>query len=225
MTYNPDLMPANLEEWRQLIDHYENLAITKYDQELQAARDAARKAWEAMPDSPDKPALEAALAEAESMVARPQTRQELEAQFACFYPQEPEAIAEPALTPEQELARKIAEADAQTSAAILAGFDYDTGENQLHFSYDAFDQQNFADTANACLLSKSGVDGLPATVTWNAYQLSDGDLVQLELTADEFLELYTKGALAHKAACMEAGGQRKKEIYREALLAEDGTRS
>ena len=74
-----------------------------------------------------------------------------------------------------------------------------------------FDQQNFADTANACLLAKSGVPGLPTSVTWNAYR-EDGSLVRLTLDADQFLALYTAGALAHKSACMEQGGQEKAAI-------------
>ena len=98
--------------------------------------------------------------------------------------------------------------DAETSAAILCGFDYAVDGETLHFSYDAFDQQNFADTANACLLAKSGAQGLPESVTWNAYRAS-GELVQLSLSADEFLALYAGGALAHKAACMAHGGERK----------------
>lgn len=101
--------------------------------------------------------------------------------------------------------------DAETSAAILAGFEYEVDGQRLHFSYDAFDQQNFADTANACLLQKSGVPGLPESVTWNAYR-ANGELVQLTLSADAFLALYTAGALAHKAACMTAGGLRKAEL-------------
>ena len=50
-------------------------------------------------------------------------------------------------------ARKLAAIDAETSAAILAGFECeatppDTGTPELlHFSYDEFDQQNFADAA------------------------------------------------------------------------------
>lgn len=52
------------------------------------------------------------------------------------------------------------------------------------------------------------VEGLPESVTWNAYR-PDGELVRLTLTADAFLALYASGALAHKAACMAAGGQRK----------------
>lgn len=98
--------------------------------------------------------------------------------------------------------------DAETSVAILSGFDYAVDGETLHFSYDAFDQQNFADTANACLLAKSGAQGLPESVTWNAYRAS-GELVQLSLSADEFLALYAGGALSHKAACMAHGGERK----------------
>lgn len=101
--------------------------------------------------------------------------------------------------------------DAETSAAILNGFDYTVDGESLHFSYDAFDQQNFADTANACLLQKSGAPGLPEGVTWNAYR-ANGELVQLALSADAFLALYTAGALTHKAACMARGGARKAEL-------------
>lgn len=101
--------------------------------------------------------------------------------------------------------------DEETSAAILAGFDYMVNGETLHFSYDSFDQQNFADTANACLLAKSGAQGLPETVQWNAYK-SNGELVRLNLSADEFLSLYAAGALAHKAACMSEGGQKKEAL-------------
>lgn len=98
--------------------------------------------------------------------------------------------------------------DAETSVAILEGFDYAVAGETLHFSYDSFDQQNFSDTANACLMLKAGAVGLPESVEWNAYR-ADGELVRLTLTADEFLALYAGGALAHKAACMAAGGARK----------------
>lgn len=126
-----------------------------------------------------------------------------------------EEIPDPEPTPEekaqQELEAKIADIDHKTSALIRDGFDYEIEGETLHFSYDMFDQQNFADTANACLLAKSGVPGLPQSVTWNAYK-ADGSLVRLELDADQFLALYTAGALAHKAACMEAGGQKKAAV-------------
>ena len=72
-----------------------------------------------------------------------------------------EEIPDPEPTPEekaqQELEAKIADIDHKTSALIRDGFDYEIEGETLHFSYDMFDQQNFADTANACLLAKSGV--------------------------------------------------------------------
>lgn len=126
-----------------------------------------------------------------------------------------EEMPDPEPTPEEkaqaELEAKIADIDRKTSALIRDGFDYEVNGETYHFSYDMFDQQNFADTANACLLAKSGVPGLPQSVTWNAYK-ADGSLVRLELDADQFLALYTAGALAHKAACMEAGGQEKAAV-------------
>lgn len=124
--------------------------------------------------------------------------------------------------------------DAATSSAILAGFDYsiaveEGGQPQsLHFSYDSFDQQNFADTASVAILASSGAEGLPTSVTWNAYD-ADGGLVRLTLTPATFLTLYTAGALTHKATQMEIGGQRKVQAEAaeslealNALLAEWG---
>ena len=126
-----------------------------------------------------------------------------------------EEIPDPEPTPEEkaqaELEAKIADIDRKTSALIRDGFDYEIDGETYHFSYDMFDQQNFADTANACLLAKSGVPGLPTSVTWNAYR-EDGSLVRLTLDADQFLALYTAGALAHKASCMEAGGKEKAAV-------------
>lgn len=106
--------------------------------------------------------------------------------------------------------------DSATSAAILSGFEYEVEGEALHFSYDEHDQQNFADTANACLLTLSGVDGLPQSVVWNGWKNhnaeSKGDLVRLTLNAQTFLTLYSGGALVHKATQMEIGGQRKAAI-------------
>ena len=115
---------------------------------------------------------------------------------------------------------KMASIDAETSSAILAGFDYEidtgTGTETLHFSYDAFDQQNFADSANVAIMAQSGAKGLPASVTWNAYRdwtpEKGGELVRLTLDPAAFLALYTGGALTHKAAKMEAGGRRKAAV-------------
>lgn len=121
-------------------------------------------------------------------------------------------------TPEEEAKRleaakelKIAQIDDETSKAILSGFDYTINNIVYHFSYDSFDQQNFADTANMCQLALSGVEGLPATVTWNSY-LEDGTLVQQEFGANSFLKLYTSGAMVHKATQMTIGGQRKATV-------------
>lgn len=126
----------------------------------------------------------------------------------------PEPEPDPELVARLERAAKIRQIDDETSEAILAGFDYEIDGEKYHFSYDSFDQQNFADTANACLRAKSGVQGLPETVVWNTYK-ADGSLARLNLNAGQFLALYTAGALAHKAACMEAGGEKKAELANE----------
>lgn len=116
--------------------------------------------------------------------------------------------------------QKIAQIDTETSAAILAGFECeatppDTGTPELlHFSYDEFDQQNFADAALSMqLVTTSG--GIPTTTPWNAYRNhtadSKGDLVILQLTAETFLPIYA-AALNHKAAKMAEGGQRKAAV-------------
>ena len=112
-------------------------------------------------------------------------------------------------------ATKIVSIDAETAAAITAGFFYVVDGVTYHFSYDTFDQQNFADTANVALLSQMGGQGLPESVAWNAYknwQDSKGELVRLTFTAETFLALYTAGAVAHKAARMAEGGSRKEAV-------------
>lgn len=135
----------------------------------------------------------------------------------------------PPPTLDEAKAAKIAAIDAQTSSAILAGFDYEidagTGTTEaLHFSYDSFDQQNFADSANVAIMAQSGGKGLPASVTWNAYRdwtpEKGGELVRLTLDPVEFLALYTGGALTHKAAKMEEGGRRKAAVDAAMTLEE-----
>lgn len=126
----------------------------------------------------------------------------------------------PALTLSDMKARKLAAIDAETSAAILAGFECeatppDTGQPELlHFSYDEFDQQNFADAAISMQLA-SASGGIPTTTPWNAYRNhtadSKGDLVILQLTAETFLPIYA-AALNHKATKMAEGGQRKAAV-------------
>ena len=83
---------------------------------------------------------------------------------------------------ESRKAQTRAAIDAETSAAILAGFDFEVAGETLHFSVD-----------------------------WNAYR-TGGELVRLTLTADQFLGLDAGGALAHKAACMAEGGARKEAL-------------
>ena len=112
-------------------------------------------------------------------------------------------------------ATKIVSIDAETAAAITAGFFYVVEGITYHFSYDTFDQQNVADTANVALLSQMGGQGLPESVAWNAYknwQDGKGELVRLTFTAETFLALYTAGAVAHKAARMAEGGSRKEAV-------------
>ena len=117
--------------------------------------------------------------------------------------------------------QKVAQIDAQTSSAIMAGFTCeatppDTGTPELlHFSYDEFDQQNFADAAVSMQLATASDGGIPTTTPWNAYRGhtadSKGELVILNLTAETFLPIYA-AALNHKATQMAIGGQRKAAV-------------
>ena len=102
--------------------------------------------------------------------------------------------------------------DEDTSAAILAGFDYAVNGVTYHFSYDAFDQQNFADTANVCIMKQAGMPGLPDSVMWNAYTVPDDELVRLTFDAPGFLALYAGGAMKHKNETMQRGGERKAAV-------------
>lgn len=134
--------------------------------------------------------------------------------LADYVKRHPEVVQdESAQTPtlEELKAAKKARIDAETSAAIAAGFDYAVDGVTYHFSYDAFDQQNFADTANVCLMKQSGMPGLPDSVTWNAYT-PDGELVRLTFDAPGFLALYAGGAMKHKNEAMQRGGERKAAV-------------
>lgn len=122
---------------------------------------------------------------------------------------------------EQVKAEKLLTIDAQTSAGILAGFTCeatppDTGQPELlHFSYDGFDQQNFADAAVSMQLAAAAGGAIPTSTPWNAYRNhtadSKGELVILQLTAETFVPIYA-AALQHKAAKMADGGQRKAAV-------------
>lgn len=126
-----------------------------------------------------------------------------------------EVVAKPVFKPtlSEVHTAALSRIDSATSKAILAGFEYTIDNETLHFSYDSFDQQNFADTANGALLALQNVEGVPTTVTWNGYRNhtkeQKGELVRLTLNVSKFLDLYVKGALAHKDTQMELGGKRK----------------
>ena len=117
----------------------------------------------------------------------------------------------PVPTLEELKAAKKARIDAETSAAILAGFDYAVDGVNYHFSYALDDQQNFSDTANVCLMKQSGMLGLPDSVTWNAYT-PDDELVRLTFDASGFFALYAGGAMRHKNETMQRGGDRKAAV-------------
>ncbi|MEF2678010.1 MAG: hypothetical protein U0M82_08410 [Bilophila wadsworthia] len=126
----------------------------------------------------------------------------------------------PVPTLEELKAAKKARIDAETSAAILAGFDYAVDGVTYHFSYDAFDQQNFADTANVCIMKQSGAQGLPDSVMWNAYTVPGGELERLTFDASGFLALYAGGAMRHKNGTMQRGGERKAAVEAATTLEE-----
>lgn len=125
----------------------------------------------------------------------------------------------PGLTLEDKKSQKILQIDSETSAAIIAGFDYEIDGVTYHFSYDAFDQQNFSDTANMCQLALANPEGLPSSVVWNSY-LPDGTLVQQTFEAKSFLTLYTDGAMQHKLLQMSKGGQRKAKVQSATTIEE-----
>ena len=118
----------------------------------------------------------------------------------------------PALTLNELKEEKKAQIDAETSAAILAGFDYAVDGVTYHFSYALDDQQNFSDTANVCIMKQAGMPGLPDSVMWNAYRVPGGELERLTFDASGFLALYAGGAMRHKNGTMQRGGERKAAV-------------
>lgn len=147
--------------------------------------------------------------------------------FGVTYTEEDDPLPVPPSLAEEKT-NALGRVDNATSAEILAGFDYEIEGEILHFSYDQFDQQNFADTANACLIAKMGDTTVPDAITWNAYKES-GELVRLNVTRADFEGLYKAAILMHKAAVMEKGGKRKAQVEAaksveaiQALMAEWG---
>ena len=125
---------------------------------------------------------------------------------------EEQTYVPPVPTLEELKIAKKARIDAETSAAIASGFDYAVDGVTYHFSYDAFDQQNFADTANVCIMKQAGMPGLPDSVMWNAYTVPGNELVRLTFDASGFLALYAGGAMRHKNGTMQRGGERKAAV-------------
>lgn len=129
-------------------------------------------------------------------------------------------VAYPELSLKELKEEKKARIDTETSAAILAGFDYAVDGVTYHFSYDTFDQQNFADTANVCIMKQAGMPGLTDSVMWNAYTVPDDELVRLTFGAPGFLALYAGGAMKHKNETMQRGGERKAAVEAAATADE-----
>lgn len=139
---------------------------------------------------------------------------ELFAAFARGYELSEDENGRPVAVPPQPTLDKVkaskkTQIDAETSAAILAGFDYAVDGVTYHFSYALDDQQNFSDTANVCIMKQAGMPGLPDSVMWNAYTVPDDELVRLTLDAPGFLALYAGGAMKHKNGTMQRGRERK----------------
>lgn len=109
-------------------------------------------------------------------------------------------------------AQAVATINAETSAKILAGFDFEIHGRPYHVKYDLNEQQNFADTANACLIAMQESASKPVPhIMWRVYN-DDGKAQDLQLTAAEFLNLYIEGALHHKETCLVIGREKKAEL-------------
>lgn len=127
-----------------------------------------------------------------------------------------EDIAKMCEAPLEELrGRKNAQINDETSDAITGGFSFTFNSELLQFSYDECDQQNFADTANSVLLNSLNKQEACFPILWKGWRKSaeaqeqgKGEYVQLELSGEQFIELY-KEALAHKTRLLALASQRK----------------
>lgn len=140
---------------------------------------------------------------------------EMYSMLSDYAKQHPEAVQDkPVGAPTLDDLKKVKKAriDAETSAAILAGFDSTVDGTTYHFNYALDDQQNFSDTANICLMKQAGMPGLPDAVTWNAYTIPSNELVRLSFDAPGFLTLYAGGAMRHKNETLQRGGERKAAV-------------
>lgn len=86
MSYNPDVMPQNLDEWNQLIDFRVAEASAAHEAEVGRILEQARLAHDAWPDSPDRPTLEEYLDQARAAIPGPPDRAYFERLYACYRP-------------------------------------------------------------------------------------------------------------------------------------------
>lgn len=113
--------------------------------------------------------------------------------------------------------------DIETSEGLNNGFYYTVSEEQgeLFFNYTDFDRENFMDSAIMAVAGLILTDaGLPTEVTWNAYKGENKELVRINLNVQQFLGLYTRGALTHKMSWMGKAGIFKERIKAASKLEE-----
>lgn len=87
MTYDPNLMPQNMDEWQQLIDYKVEEAQSAYEAEVETVRASVIAQYASLPDEDDRPALEDFVAAALATVPLPLTRADFERTYACYKPQ------------------------------------------------------------------------------------------------------------------------------------------
>lgn len=119
MAYNPSLMPTNLTEWNELIEHYYNLGQRQYAEAQARITAQAEAAWSKLPAGESKPDLAAYVAQALSMLEPARTRAEWENHFraAGYYPT-PQPVEQP-LSLEQLKSLKLADLAAAFHTACL----------------------------------------------------------------------------------------------------------
>ena len=101
-------MPTSLTEWNELVDYMTAKAKAEYDAAVAQAKAQAEASHASL--TGDKPSLADYISQAVASIARPQTRQDFEAMYACYYPQpEPE---QPTPTFAELKAQKKADLDA-----------------------------------------------------------------------------------------------------------------
>lgn len=100
----------------------------------------------------------------------------------------------------------------EVSEAILAGFNYEVQGQELHFKYDLIEQSNFTDKATE--ISQSNIEN----IEWTGYMQEESRA--LNLSSNEFLDLYLEGALKHKNTLKSEGTKRKALVQNATSLAE-----